>query len=60
VTEQQLSTLDTERGQLAAQMQDVLLGAEFYGHPVPPGRADALTAAANRLLTQADRLAGQP
>ena len=45
------------RDALAAQMQALLIGAEFGGKPINPKVAKKLIAAGNALLAQAGNLA---
>jgi hypothetical protein len=55
--ENQLSSLGTARNALAAQMQALLMGAEFGGKPVSASAAATLISQGHRLLTQARTLA---
>jgi hypothetical protein len=55
--ENQLSSLGTARNALAAQMQALLMGAEFGGKPVSASAAASLISQGHRLLTQARTLA---
>jgi hypothetical protein len=55
-TEQALTKLGQRRDQLAGEIQNVLLGAEFGNHPVSP-LANVLVFQAKQLLADANRLA---
>ncbi len=55
-TEQALSQLEKVRDQIAGEIQNVLLAAEFGNHPVSPA-ANLLVWQADQLLAQANHLA---
>jgi len=55
--ENKLRVLGAARDALAAQMQTLLIGAEFGGKPINPKVAKKLIAAGNALLAQAGNLA---
>jgi hypothetical protein len=56
--ENKLQVLGAARDALAAQMQTLLIGAEFGGKPINPKIAEKLIARGSALLAQAGRLAG--
>jgi hypothetical protein len=55
--EHKLQVLGAARDALAAQMQRLLIGAEFGGKPINPKVAKKLIAEGNALITQAGNLA---
>jgi hypothetical protein len=55
--ENQLVALGSSRDSLAAQMQSVLMGAEFGGQPISFNAAQSLITQGRALLAQADTLA---
>jgi hypothetical protein len=55
--ENQLGALGSARDALVAQMQALLTGAEFGGHPISASAAKVLISQGNALLAQADTLA---
>ena len=56
--ENALTQLGAARDALVAQIQSVLMGAEFGGQPAGQGTLQGLIGAGNALLAQADALAG--
>jgi hypothetical protein len=55
--ENKLTSLGAARNALAAQMQTLLMGAEFGGQPITATTADSLISQGEALLTQAGTLA---
>jgi hypothetical protein len=56
--ENKLAALGAARNALAAQMQTLLMGAEFGSQPISVTTAESLISKGQALLTQAETLAG--